>query len=152
MSTLRDRIERLEMELTAARAGHRTTYGCLQSEMSARQFAERERTQLAMALDALRDAAIAVYNDWQCPEGYESSVENTKFYMEDLLNKTGDSPKRIIKEVLMARPTIAELEAILQNEEEVPIEILPNGEVREKGRTSSQETGGCNGKAKEENV
>ena len=42
----------------------------------------------------------------------------------------------------MARPTIAELEAILQNEEEVPIEILPNGEVREKGSTSLQETGG----------
>jgi hypothetical protein len=42
----------------------------------------------------------------------------------------------------MARPTIAELEQILQNEEEVPIEILPNGEVREKGRTSLQETGG----------
>ena len=42
----------------------------------------------------------------------------------------------------MARPTIAELEAILQNEEEVPIEILPNGEVREKGQTSLQETGG----------
>jgi hypothetical protein len=42
----------------------------------------------------------------------------------------------------MARPTISELEAILQNEEEVPIEILPNGEVREKGRTSAQELGG----------
>ena len=35
----------------------------------------------------------------------------------------------------MARPTITELEAILQNEEEVPIEILPNGEVWEKGQT-----------------
>jgi hypothetical protein len=42
----------------------------------------------------------------------------------------------------MAKPTIAELEAILQNEEEVPIEILPNGEVRAKGQTSSQELGG----------
>jgi hypothetical protein len=42
----------------------------------------------------------------------------------------------------MARPTIAELEAILQSEEEVPIEILPNGEVREKGKTSTLETGG----------
>jgi hypothetical protein len=28
------------------------------------------------------------------------------------------------------RPTIAELEAILSKEEEQPIEILPNGEVR----------------------
>lgn len=42
----------------------------------------------------------------------------------------------------MAKPTIAELEAILQNEEEVPIEILPNGEVRAKGQTSSHELGG----------
>lgn len=42
----------------------------------------------------------------------------------------------------MARPTIAELEAILQKEEEVPVEILPNGEVREKGNTSPQEIGG----------
>jgi hypothetical protein len=42
----------------------------------------------------------------------------------------------------MAKPTISELEAILQNEEEVPIEILPNGEVRAKGQTSSQELGG----------
>jgi hypothetical protein len=42
----------------------------------------------------------------------------------------------------MAKPTIAELEAILQNEEEVPIEILPNGEVRAKGQTSTQELGG----------
>ncbi len=41
----------------------------------------------------------------------------------------------------MPRPTITELEAILQNEEEVPIEILPNGEVRAKG-TSTQELGG----------
>jgi hypothetical protein len=42
----------------------------------------------------------------------------------------------------MARPTIAELEAILQNEEEIPLEILPNGEVREKDTTSAQELGG----------
>ena len=42
----------------------------------------------------------------------------------------------------MSRPTIAQLEAILENEEEVEIEILPNGEVRPKGQTSSQETGG----------
>jgi hypothetical protein len=41
----------------------------------------------------------------------------------------------------MSRPTIDQLEAILASEEEVPIEILPNGEVRAKG-TSLQETGG----------
>jgi hypothetical protein len=42
----------------------------------------------------------------------------------------------------MARPTIAELEAILQHEEQTEIEILPNGEVRAKGQTSSHELGG----------
>ena len=42
----------------------------------------------------------------------------------------------------MARPTIAQLEAILEKEEEVEIEILPNGEVRAKGQTSPQELGG----------
>ena len=42
----------------------------------------------------------------------------------------------------MARPTIAQLEEILESEEEVEIEILPNGEVREKGQTSLLETGG----------
>lgn len=42
----------------------------------------------------------------------------------------------------MARPTIAQLEAILENEEQVEIEILPNGEVRAKGGTTSQELGG----------
>jgi hypothetical protein len=42
----------------------------------------------------------------------------------------------------MARPTISQLEAILENEEQVEIEILPNGEVRAKGGTSTQELGG----------
>ena len=36
----------------------------------------------------------------------------------------------------MARPTIAQLEAILENEEQVELDILPNGEVRAKGGTS----------------
>lgn len=41
----------------------------------------------------------------------------------------------------MARPTIAQLEAILESEEQVEIDILPNGEVREKGKTSPLELG-----------
>ena len=41
----------------------------------------------------------------------------------------------------MSRPTIAELEKILQNEEQVEIDILPNGEVRAKGQTPSHELG-----------
>jgi len=40
------------------------------------------------------------------------------------------------------KPTIAELEAILAAEEEVPIEILPNGEVRAQGATSLSSLGG----------
>ena len=42
----------------------------------------------------------------------------------------------------MSKPTIDELEKILASEEEVPIEILPNGEVRAKGQTSPNELGG----------
>ncbi len=42
----------------------------------------------------------------------------------------------------MGKPTIAELEAILENEEQVEIDILPNGEVRAKGQTSALELGG----------
>ena len=42
----------------------------------------------------------------------------------------------------MARPSIADLEQILNSEEEVEIEILPNGEVRAKGQTSASELGG----------
>jgi hypothetical protein len=47
-----------------------------------------------------------------------------------------------LQEFIMSKPTIDQLEAILANEEEVPIEILPNGEVRAKGQTSSAELGG----------
>jgi hypothetical protein len=42
----------------------------------------------------------------------------------------------------MARPTIAQLEAILESEEQLELDILPNGEVRAKGGTSAQELGG----------
>jgi hypothetical protein len=42
----------------------------------------------------------------------------------------------------MTRPTIAQLEAILENEEQVELDILPNGEVRAQGGTSTQELGG----------
>jgi hypothetical protein len=36
------------------------------------------------------------------------------------------------------KPTIHELESILEAEEDVPIEILPNGEVRAKGKGQSE--------------
>lgn len=42
----------------------------------------------------------------------------------------------------MAKPTISELMQILDNEESQEIEILPNGEIREKGGSSLSETGG----------
>lgn len=38
--------------------------------------------------------------------------------------------------------TIEQLEAILDQEEEIPIEILPNGEIRARNQTSSFEIGG----------
>lgn len=43
---------------------------------------------------------------------------------------------------MSTRPSISELEAILQREDEVEIEILPNGEVRAKNQTTTAERGG----------
>lgn len=43
---------------------------------------------------------------------------------------------------MASRPSIAELEALLQREDEVEIEILPNGEVRAKNQTTPSERGG----------
>jgi len=40
------------------------------------------------------------------------------------------------------KPTIEELEKILDQEEEIPIEILPNGEIRAQNQTSASERGG----------
>jgi hypothetical protein len=42
---------------------------------------------------------------------------------------------------LPKRPTIAQLEAILQSDEDTAIEILPNGEVRALGKVSAKERG-----------
>jgi len=42
----------------------------------------------------------------------------------------------------MSKPSLEELEAILDREDQVEIEILPNGEVRAKNQTSSLERGG----------
>ncbi len=39
------------------------------------------------------------------------------------------------------RPTIHELEAILDEEEDSPVEILPNGEVRAAGGSDAAERG-----------
>lgn len=40
------------------------------------------------------------------------------------------------------RPSLQELEALLQREDEVEIEILPNGEVRARNETAPSERGG----------
>jgi hypothetical protein len=40
------------------------------------------------------------------------------------------------------RPSLSELEAILQREDQVELEVLPNGEVRAKDQTTSAERGG----------
>ena len=39
------------------------------------------------------------------------------------------------------KPTIHELETILEEEEDTPIEILPNGEVRARGGSEESERG-----------
>ena len=39
------------------------------------------------------------------------------------------------------RPTIHELEQLLESEEDTPIEILPNGEIRARGGSDAAERG-----------
>ena len=45
-------------------------------------------------------------------------------------------------ENMSQKPTIYELEKLLNDEEDVPIEILPNGEIRARNTTSSAELQG----------
>jgi hypothetical protein len=42
----------------------------------------------------------------------------------------------------MAQSKIDELEALLNSEEDIPIQILPNGEIRQIGKTSAVELAG----------
>ena len=42
---------------------------------------------------------------------------------------------------MKTKPTIEELEQMLDSEEDVPIEILPNGEIRAIGDTDAEELG-----------
>ncbi len=42
---------------------------------------------------------------------------------------------------MSTKPTIQDLEALLNSEEDIPIQILPNGEIRQVGQTSAAETG-----------
>ena len=37
------------------------------------------------------------------------------------------------------KPTIRELEQLLESEEDTPIEILPNGEIRARGKSDEKE-------------
>jgi hypothetical protein len=43
---------------------------------------------------------------------------------------------------MQGKPTIKELEEILEKEEDTPIEILPNGEIRPVGGSASTDLGG----------
>ena len=48
----------------------------------------------------------------------------------------------LAREEKMTKPTIYELEQILDAEEDTPIEILPNGEIRALGKGSADLGGG----------
>ncbi len=43
---------------------------------------------------------------------------------------------------MVAKPTIQELEALLNSEEETPMQILPNGEIRAVGQTNPADLAG----------
>ena len=40
------------------------------------------------------------------------------------------------------KPTIQELEKLLNSEEDIPVQILPNGEIRSVGQTGGTDLGG----------
>jgi len=42
---------------------------------------------------------------------------------------------------MSTKPTIQDLEALLNSEEDIPIQILPNGEIRQVGQTSASTLG-----------
>jgi hypothetical protein len=46
------------------------------------------------------------------------------------------------RNVMDKKPTIQELERLLNSEEDTPVQILPNGEIRGAGQTSSADLGG----------
>jgi len=72
LDVAKSRIDRLEMELMASRAGHRTTQGCYESELSASKILRAENARLRAALDGLVEKLDEVHADrqyqavWQC--------------------------------------------------------------------------------------
>lgn len=52
----------------------------------------------------------------------------------------------------MGKPTIHELELILEQEEDTALEILPNGEIRAKGQVSAFELSGKKPLTMQENL
>jgi hypothetical protein len=46
------------------------------------------------------------------------------------------------EDVMDKKPTIQELERLLNSEEDTPVQILPNGEIRGAGQTSAADLGG----------
>jgi len=47
-----------------------------------------------------------------------------------------------VEDVMNKKPTIQELERLLNSEEDTPVQILPNGEIRGAGQTSTADLGG----------
>ena len=49
---------------------------------------------------------------------------------------------QLLEDSMDKKPTIQELERLLNTEEDTPIQILPNGEIRAVGQASSSDLGG----------
>jgi len=91
--------------------------------------------RLNLCLKALRDL-YDLQNGCPLPK-YEKDWKQAMANAENCLKWEQENNSN----VQMANLTIAELESILKQEEDVEIEILPNGEIRAKGQTSAQEVG-----------
>ncbi len=76
---------------------------------------------------------------WQHKE--KISLDNLIAQLYNYDNYTVARNKMVEDGKMRNKPTIEELERILDNEEEVEVEILPNGEIREKYSSSSLNLG-----------
>lgn len=75
-----------------------------------------------------------IHVDWLAKKKCKVCDGTGQVNLDDVAIETGESTEN--------QSTIAKLEALLDKDEDVEIEILPNGEIRSKGDSTSQERGG----------
>ena len=94
LDVAKSRVDRLEMELMASRAGHRTTQGCYESELSARKIFQAENARLRAALEA-------------CAEGLELQLAGRSMPCESASPKSDTDSFGGTRALMEARAALA---------------------------------------------